>query len=113
LIDDGATGTGQSVLVFRNAAVAQKASVIRRFLKAYERAVDEINADPQRYRALLVEKAKVPDPVKETFVMPPLPKAAVPKEDAVKAAFDWMTTKGLLKRNLTYSEVVDATLLPK
>jgi len=113
LLNDGETGTGQSVLVFRTEALAQKAAAIRGFLKAYERAIDDINANPQRYRGLLVDQAKVPDAVRDTFGVPALPKAAVPKDAEIKAAFDWMASKGLLTRALAPAAVVDASLLPK
>lgn len=113
LLNDGETGTGQSVLVFRTAALAQKSAAIKRFLKAYERAVADVNANPQRYRDLLVEQAKVPDAVRGTFGVPALPTASVPREDELKAAFAWMVSKGLLTRTLAPTEVVDASLLPK
>lgn len=113
IADDSASGAGQSVLTFRQEALDQKAGAVRGFLAAYEKAVQAINAAPNKYRALLVDRAKVPEQIKETFAMPPYPPARVPTAAEVKAVSDWMVAKGLLSAPVDYARLVTADYLPK
>ncbi len=110
--DDGKSGAGQSVLTFREEALAGKDKALKAFLAAYEQAVQAINASPEKYRPLLVERAKVPEPIKDSFQMPPYPPARVPTAAEVKAVVDWMVAKGLLSAPVASAQVVTGEYLP-
>lgn len=113
VLDDAQTGIGQSVLSVRTEVLQSNADAIRRFLQAYEQAVDAINAAPEKYRDLLIEQARVPESLKESFGVPRYPKASVPSERDVQAVVDWMVSKGLLAQPLGYDRLVRADLLPR
>lgn len=71
---------------------------------AWNQAVDEINTDPEAYRALLVEKANLPELVADTYAISTYPEAALPTKDMVQPVLDWMLDKGYLVEALTYDE---------
>ena len=112
IVDDGQTGVGQSVLTFRAETLKSNASAVRSFLAAYEEAVALINASPDEYKPLLVEQAKVPEQVKDSFTMPAYPPARVPTEAEVNAVSEWMVAKGLLSAPAKYGELVTSEYLP-
>jgi len=103
----------QSVLTFTTDALAKKPNTVRKFLAAWNKAVKELNANPEKYRDLLIKEGRVPESVKDSYQMPPFPEVGVPSEAEVADVIAWMRTKGLLDRDLAYQEVVDASLLPK
>ena len=113
VLDDSRTGYGQSILTFREEAVTGKAASLRALLGAYEQATRAINADPNKYRALLVDRAKVPEPIKNTYAMPPYPPARVPTEAEFNAVSQWLVGKGLLPGPMVYSQMVTSEFLPK
>ena len=45
--------------------------------------------------------------------MPPFPGRGVPSEAEVKDVVAWLKAKGLVDRDIPYTEVVDASFLPK
>ncbi len=112
LADDSQLTVGQSVLTFSLDVVQKKPSTLRKFLAAYEDGVRALNATPAKYGSLLVEKGRVPEPVKDSFRMPAFPTASVPSEAEVNAATAWMVRKGLLTKAISYAMIVDGTLLP-
>ena len=85
---------------------------VRRFLSAYEKAVDALNAEPEKFRSLLIEKGRVPEPVKDSFTMPVFPEASVPTEKQVNDVLEWMTGKDMLERELAYEGLVSDKYLP-
>ncbi|MBI2940764.1 MAG: ABC transporter substrate-binding protein [Chloroflexi bacterium] len=113
ILDDSQTGIGQSVLSFRAGVVEQRPEAIRRFLTAYEKAVVSINAAPEKYRDLLVDRAKVPPQVATTFAVPQYPQASVPSKADVAAVNEWALAKGMIGRALPYERIVNPSLLPK
>ncbi|MDA8219425.1 MAG: hypothetical protein M0Z94_17620, partial [Dehalococcoidales bacterium] len=75
-------------------------------------AVQAINANPQKYNELLVDSAKVPEPIKDSFTMPPYPTARVPREAEFNSVVDWMVGKDLLAKPVAYKDVVTSEFLP-
>jgi len=74
--DDSAlvdTGFSQSVLSFRREIVEEQPEKVEAFLRAWMRAAEDINADPEAYRELWIEHTNVPDSVKDSYQLPPFP----------------------------------------
>lgn len=103
----------QSVLVFQDAALKAKPESVRKFLVAWEQAVKEVNANPEKYRAVLMEQGRVPQSIQESYKMPPFPERGVPSESEVADVTAWLKEKGLVSRDIPYSDIVDASFLPK
>ncbi len=69
---------------------------------AWNEAVSQINADPEGFRQLLVEKASLADAVADTYPISTYPEAALPTEDMVQPVLDWMQAKGYLTAEVAY-----------
>lgn len=87
-------------LVFTGKAIAEKEKAIKAFHEAYNKAVDEINKNPQIARDILVEKIPNTNPeVKDIMVLPTYKKAAVPSDEYLQSIIDW--TSKTLNKDLT------------
>lgn len=89
----------QTTLIFSDDFLMQSAGSISAdaVLSAWDRAAADINADPEAYRALLVETAGLPDDLAKTYKVSTYPKHQLPDKDRVDAVLDWMREKGYLK----------------
>lgn len=113
IIDDSAyPEVAVSVLTFSLEAVEGKPEAIRRFLAAWDRAAGDINADPEAFRALLLEKVNVPPNVQDTYTIPPFPRAEVPTPAQWEDVVMWLKGKGLVESDLPYGESVTTGFLP-
>ncbi len=83
------------------------AATVAGLLKAWDKAVADINAAPDSFRSTLVSKARLPEPLATDFAVSTYPTAAAPTEAQVQTVLDWMKAKGYLK-----AEVTPADLLP-
>ena len=101
-----------SVLSFNVAALENKPQAIRGFLKAWDRAVVQINQKPESFHDLLLKKIRVPANIRDTFKIPPYPRHRVPDASQWADVMQWMTTKGLLASPLDYNDSVTAAYLP-
>jgi NitT/TauT family transport system substrate-binding protein len=111
IMDDGKDRIGLSVLEFRTDVLREKRELVRRLVRAHERAVKAINSDPQRYQPLLAEKAKLPERVKDIFPVPPFPEGDLPTREDVAQTTAWMVERGLLSRALSYERLVDTSFV--
>jgi len=106
IIDDTRDNVSQVVLIFRQEVLAEKKEALKRMFAAYNKAVQDINDEPESFRQLLVEKARVPEPIKDTYKVAHFPKVQVPTEQQVNRVVQWLEGKGLLKGELTYRQLV-------
>lgn len=112
ILDDGTSGIGLSVITARSDAIQKSSADLKKLLTAYERAVEALAAAPDKYRDLFVDKAKIPDSLRDKLKVPSYPKAQVPTREDVAAVQRWAKTKGLVPAELVYEKMVDASLLP-
>jgi NitT/TauT family transport system substrate-binding protein len=103
----------QSVLTFSDETLRSKPNTVKKFLVAWEKAVMELNAHPERYQDLLIEQGRVPQSIQGSYRMPPFPERGVPAADEVADVIRWMRDKGLIGRDIPYGEMVDPSYLPK
>ncbi len=112
LIADDTTGENltQTVLGVSDEYMATPGGMltVKKLLEAWDEAAGVINADPNSFRTLLVDKARLPEPLKDTYAVNTYPMAAPPTEAEVGAVLTWMKAKGLLKADLTYADLVQA-----
>jgi NitT/TauT family transport system substrate-binding protein len=101
-----------SVLSFSIQTLKTKADAVRRFLKAWNQAAQDINADPESYRSLLLQKIRVPKNIQQTYRIPPFPLREVPGAEQWADVMNWMVSKGLLKAALPYKESITTDFLP-
>jgi NitT/TauT family transport system substrate-binding protein len=103
---------GYSTLAFRSAFIGENAAALKAFLAAWEKAVADINADPNAWKALLIEKEILPPPLAESFQVATFVTASVPSEAQFADALDWVQAKGLLDKTLAYKDIVTDAYLP-
>jgi NitT/TauT family transport system substrate-binding protein len=65
-----------------------------------------VDKDPNALRALLVDKARLPEPLKDTYVVNTYPTAQLPKQEEVAAILDWMKAEKLLTTDVTYADLM-------
>lgn len=112
VVDDKGWDFGTtSVIVFTTNAISKKTEAVKRFLKAFDRAAKEINANPEQYRALLVEQARVSADIKDSFQMVPYPGPEVPTKAEVERLMKWAVAKKLVAEPLSYEKMVDPKLI--
>jgi NitT/TauT family transport system substrate-binding protein len=103
----------QSVLTFRTDTLKAKPNTVKKFLAAWEKAVNELNAHPEKYQDVLVQQGRVPKSIEGTYKMPPFPTKGVPSQAEVSDVIQWLRDKGLVTRDIPYGDMVDASFLPQ
>lgn len=101
-----------SVLSFNLNALQKKAEAVRLFLKAWDRAAADINANAESFRPLLLKKIRVPNNVQQTYKIPPYPRREVPDKEQWNDVMTWMISKELLDAPLPYKESITTDYLP-
>lgn len=111
--DTNYASLSQSVLVFTADTLKAKPQTVKKFLVAWEKAVNELNANPEKYRGVLIEQGRVPASIQDSYKMPPFPGRGVPTQAEVADVTAWLKAKGLVTRDIPYTEMVDNSFLPK
>ncbi|MGB9804514.1 ABC transporter substrate-binding protein [Desulfofundulus sp.] len=104
----------QTVLMVRRDTIDNNLPQLQKLMRAYSRAVSDIQANPYGYNDLLAREARVPAPVLNSspyrlavnFSAPQLPK----RKD-VQDVLQWMQEHKLLTKPLTYDDMVDTRVL--
>jgi NitT/TauT family transport system substrate-binding protein len=98
----------QTVLVFSDKYLAEQGGneSADAVLQAWDVAVGDINKAPENYRKVLVEKARLPEPLAETYEVNTYPTAQLPSQADVDAVLSWMREKGYLKGDVAYADLV-------
>jgi NitT/TauT family transport system substrate-binding protein len=97
----------QSVVAFRAEVIEERPGDVARVMAAYDRAIETIAADPERFHDLLVDKGRVPDVLRGSYTFPPLPESSVPTEAEWADVVDWALGKGLISEPVAYEDSVD------
>lgn len=101
---DDTTGENLSQSVMIASEDWAEASVLERMAEVWNSAVERINANPEDYRALLTQKAQLPEAISGSYPISEYPTTQLPSADMVNSVLDWMTKKGYLESILTYDE---------
>lgn len=114
VVDDrGLPSVGTSEVSFNISTLKNKPETVKKFLAAIEKATADVNADPAKWDTLLTEKKLIPAPLVGKYTLPKFPMASVPSEAQIQDVLAWMISKGLIKAEVPYSQLVDASYLPK
>ncbi|MBN1564608.1 MAG: ABC transporter substrate-binding protein [Anaerolineae bacterium] len=114
IADDSAlveTEFSQSVLSFRTPIIEDHPEAVAAFLSVWMQAAAEINADPDAYRDLWLEKTIVPDSVKDSYVLPPFPTYEITDSVAWEDTVEWLVAEGIVDNAATYADSVNPTFL--
>jgi NitT/TauT family transport system substrate-binding protein len=103
---------GYSVVTFRKSFIDQNPDAVSAFLSAWERAVSDINLQPDQFKDLLAERELVPPPLLVGYSVPPFVIAGVPSQFQFDDAVAWGKSKGTLVQDMIYSNHINAQFLP-
>jgi len=115
VLDDTGDNITQTVIFFRDKTLTQNHDDVVRVMRAYAAAVEQIQADPDKYNGILAEKARVPAEVLQagdrTGMTIGFSAPVVPREEDINRVLDWMSQRGLLSKAVSYEDLVDRTIL--
>lgn len=113
ILDDtkSVKNVSQVVLLFRKDSIDKKQAAIKGLLQVYAEAARDLTTGAEKYRPLLLEKAKIPDPIKDSYKSPAFSAPQVPAKTDVMDVVAWMVDKKLLDQPISYEELVDSSLL--
>ena len=104
---------GTSEISFNVATLKSKPETVKKFLAAINKATADVNSNPDKWNSLLTDKKLIAAPLIGKYQLPKFPAASVPSEAQIKDVLAWMMDKGLLKQDVPYNQLVDASYLPK
>ena len=110
---DNAELPGATIILFRTDVLEEKGEKIRAFLRAYERAVVAMNADPQLFREVMSQNVIVPPSLLMIPAAPAFESAGVPSEEDFTDAVQWALEVGMLQEAISYEDMVDGSYLPE
>lgn len=114
LLADDTTGENlsQTVLAFSDEYLSEIGGVdtMAALLEVWDEAVQIVNEDPDAWRELLVEQARLPEPIKDTYRINAYPTAQIPTDEQVDAVLAWMVGKGVIEEGaVTFEDLVLVT----
>jgi NitT/TauT family transport system substrate-binding protein len=103
---------GFSTIAFRTAYLDENPEAVKQFLAAIEKAVADINADPEKWNQILIDAELIPPPLVGNYPIPPYIEASVPSEAQYNDVVEWGRGKGLIEAAASYQETVVDDFLP-
>lgn len=114
LLADDTTGenVSQSVMVVRDTYnTGEGAKTLDAVRAVWDEAANLINADSEKYRTLLIEKANLNEQVAATYPISEYPMARNadgnpihPRSELIEPVLTWMSAKGYVTKNVSYDE---------
>jgi len=101
------SGIDAAVMLFSKAVLDGRLDEVRRLYASYAEATDRINANPESYRAFLVEKAAFPAEIRNAYRFVSYRKPALPDSARIEAALEWMKARKLLSRPLSAADLLE------
>jgi len=101
----------QSVLAFTTHSLGEQPNTSKAFLRAWNKAVADINKDPNAYRDVLIEKTNVPPMIQGTYDVPKYPAAEITTAAEWDDVVNWMQEKRLVDGPISYESSVDKSFL--
>ncbi len=100
-----AESLSQTIIVFRSEVLKEHKTEIAAFFRAYTGAVQAINSDPEKFRALFVDKSRIPPFLAKTYPIPVFPLPAPFSPALYEPVMTWLTAKQLVA-NIPYTTMV-------
>jgi NitT/TauT family transport system substrate-binding protein len=111
LISDNQEQFGGPGLIFSLAALKAKPEGIAGFISAWQEAVRLINADPEKYRDLIVSAAKVPESLTATYKIPVFPELKIPEKSNYDKINSWMVGHGMITQPVPYEKAINTSFI--
>ena len=114
LVESNVLDQTPGVLIFTARALERKRPEIRALYRAYNRAVVDLNRNPDAFRGVIVRLGEFPPVVEESMIIPDYERARRPSPAEFEDVVEWMMEKGLIDSRAPYGEVIAGPgLLPE
>ncbi len=95
-----------SVLSFTADLTDNNSRAVEGFVRAWNRAVKDLNSDPEAFRELFLEKVRVPEIIEKTFRIPEFPYGEIPGKDQWNDVISWLQEKKLIDTSPLYESSI-------
>lgn len=85
-----------SVLSFTKTLTDNNSKAVKGFVRAWNKAVSDLNSDPESFREMFLEKIRVPEIIEKTFRIPKFPYKEIPNQDQWDDVIYWLQEKKLI-----------------
>lgn len=106
--DTTGTNLSQTVLAFSTKYLDSPAggAAVGELLGVWDQGAALVNANRDSFRQLLVDKARLPQPIATSYEVNTYPKAQLPAQADVNPVLAWMQGKKLLTKPLTHADIM-------
>ncbi len=95
-----------SVLSFTADLTDDNPLAVEGFVRAWNRAVKDLNSDPGDFRELFLEKVRVPEIIENTFRIPEFPYREIPNQAQWDDVINWLQEKKLIETSPLYESSI-------
>jgi NitT/TauT family transport system substrate-binding protein len=106
VVDDEGDMYSHAVLVFRKQILNEKPNAVRAFMKAVQRAIAEINKDPEKFRPLIAARCRVPDAVKNKFFLYKYAEKKTPSQELYDDVQLWLTQNKKIPQKILLNALI-------
>jgi len=100
-----------SVLSFTADLTNNNPQAVEGFVRAWNRAVKDLNSDPKAFRELFLEKVRVPENIEKTFRIPEFPYMEIPNHNQWNDVINWLQEKKLIETSPLYESSITDTFI--
>jgi NitT/TauT family transport system substrate-binding protein len=111
VIDDTQEDISQTVFFLTRDLLTSYPNEIKTLMTVLSQARETYMADPEKYRALITERVKVPASLADSYTLPLFSSPQPPLKPNFNDVMNWMTEKNILTRPYTYEDLVDVSFL--
>ena len=102
------SGFCPDVIVFTGKALTEKGEAVKLFHEAYNKAVDELNNNPQAARDILMEKIPNLKPeIKDKIILPEYTKTSIPDDQYIDKIIQWTSEVTKKELKVTVDDLVE------
>jgi len=105
------TNIDAGILLFSKKTLDNNLNSVRAFYRAYYKAAEEINSNPDAYRDYLVKEAGFPEAIKNIYRFVTYTKPSLPAISQIKNVFEWLKTRNLLNVSLSPEDIIDTRIV--
>lgn len=98
-------------MIFTEKAIAEKEEAIKQFHQAYNQAIDDILADEELARQVLIEKLELKPAAKDLITLPDYHHARLPDQAYLNKVINWVEEVQGSKIDLKYEEMVEGKFI--
>jgi NitT/TauT family transport system substrate-binding protein len=96
----------QSVIIARDEFIDSHKEELNKFMEVYFASMEKINENPDKYKELAMENARVPEDIQDEYKTPTFTPNKVPTQEDVKRVTDRLVGKQLIDKAYSYQDLV-------